>query len=207
MGTNPNLLRYVHAVQAELMLMQIQRSPVSGNHVHAGIRVGIGQTNCGPVVEWQYSEDEPDFGHIVLVNWQGRHLRAPLTDVMLADIQSCVHPRCYSRGNPDRGPFAVRSLDMTWSQELQHPDSLVDDHREMEFHDVRDRLHWDLLNAAAARRPRDERLPGQHDAACPEGCSCRWDKAARQVLTWERPSMIRVGTWRYWIEPVGQHVA
>ncbi len=84
---NLNLVRYMLTVNEKLTAAS---QYTGSNHFHAGVRAGIGITQCGPVLEWAFApEDEEGFGHIVILNWKGETVRKPLTDTMVDDIRPC----------------------------------------------------------------------------------------------------------------------
>jgi hypothetical protein len=81
---NANLDRHMADVAAAL-----EAADAKGQHTHAGVRVGVGATNCGPVLAWRYDVEEEGYGAITVVNYKGEELYKLLSDVMLEDIRPC----------------------------------------------------------------------------------------------------------------------
>ncbi|MFE2934922.1 hypothetical protein [Streptomyces sp. NPDC059278] len=85
--TNPNLERF--AVDA-LIRLEHARDKGGVTHIHAGVRVGTGITQTGPLVNWRYDSSDPEtYGHIEIINYLGEHVIKPFIDVMPEDIRPC----------------------------------------------------------------------------------------------------------------------
>ena len=82
---NPNLDRHMQWV-AEALTAAHART----DHAHAGVRVGVGSSQCGPVLGWHYDPEElPGYGWIEIRNFRGETVRKPLTDVYVHDVRPC----------------------------------------------------------------------------------------------------------------------
>lgn len=92
---NPNLDRYMEDVNRRLIKAQDM-----GDHAHAGVRVGIGATQTGPVLAWEFNaEDQDDYGFIEIRNYEGTTVRKPLSDVIAYDVRACWD-RCAGAPEP-----------------------------------------------------------------------------------------------------------
>lgn len=85
--TDPNLERF--AVDA-LIRLERARETRGITHIHAGVRVGVGIVQTGPLVNWRYdSSDGGAYGHIEIINYRGERVVRPFTGVVIEDIRPC----------------------------------------------------------------------------------------------------------------------
>lgn len=85
--SDPNLDRHMSAVNEAVLSAQAK-----GDHAHAGVSVGIGEIQTGPILSWEYTPDVEGYGWIEIRNYRGETVHKPLTAVCLPDVRPCWDP-------------------------------------------------------------------------------------------------------------------
>lgn len=84
MAATTNLDRWIVNVDSAL-----KAATERGDHAHAGIFVGCGEVQCGPVVGWEYDPTADGHGWIEIRNYRGQIVRTGLNLVSRFDIRAC----------------------------------------------------------------------------------------------------------------------